>query len=235
MHNVEIKQDIIDRILYRRGRVHMFDSFPADKTAMVVIDMQNFFCEPNTPTGAQVERPVTQEIVPALNELAAGVRQAGSKVIWVRFEIDQNVGATNWDIWFKYIVGDPEKIEQIKKLLEPGGHGTKLWHALDVQPEDWHIVKNRYSALTPGSSSLERLLRSAGIENIILTGTGTHVCVESTGRDAMALDYKVVMVSDCCAAHSDAEHLATLETFIQQFGDVMTKDEVLAILRGRKN
>ena len=131
--------------------------------------------------------------------------------------------------------GDPEKIEQVKKLLEPGGHGTKLWHALDVQPEDWHIVKNRYSALTPGSSSLERLLRGSGIENIILTGTGTHVCVESTGRDAMALDYKVVMVSDCCAAHSDGEHLATLETFIQQFGDVMTKDEVLAILRGRKN
>jgi ureidoacrylate peracid hydrolase len=47
----------------------------------------------------------------------------------------------------------------------------------------------------------------------------------------MMLDFKVVMVSDCCAALSDDEHLATLETFIQQFGDVMTGREVLKALK----
>lgn len=235
MHDITIRQEIIDRVIARRGRAHVFDSFEVDQTALVVIDMQNFFCEPLGPTGAPVERPVAQDIVPALNELATGVRKAGSPVVWVSFEIDHRDDATNWDVWFKYIVGDPEKIEKVKKLLEPGGHGTKLWPALDVRPEDWRVVKNRYSAFTAGSSPLERLLRSRGIENIILAGTGTHVCVESTGRDAMALDFKVVMVSDCCAAHSDHEHLAALETFIQQFGDVMTKDEVLAMLGRRRN
>jgi nicotinamidase-related amidase len=58
-------------------------------------------------------------------------------------------------------------------------------------------------------------------------GTKTNVCCESTGRDAMMLDFKVVMVSDCCAALSDDEHLATLETFIQQFGDVMSWKDVV--------
>jgi ureidoacrylate peracid hydrolase len=46
----------------------------------------------------------------------------------------------------------------------------------------------------------------------------------------MMLDFKTVMLSDCCAALSDDEHRATLETFIQQFGDVMTGDEVLAAI-----
>ncbi|MBT7294315.1 MAG: isochorismatase family protein, partial [Rhodospirillaceae bacterium] len=60
----------------------------------------------------------------------------------------------------------------------------------------------------------------------------TNVCCESTARDAMMLDFKTVMLSDCCAALSDDEHRATLETFIQQFGDVMTADEALAALGG---
>ena len=50
----------------------------------------------------------------------------------------------------------------------------------------------------------------------------------------MALDFKVALVSDACAASSDREHLGTLETFVQQFGDVLTKDEVLEIV-GRKS
>jgi ureidoacrylate peracid hydrolase len=56
------------------------------------------------------------------------------------------------------------------------------------------------------------------------------VCCDSTARDAMMLDFKSVLLSDCCAALSDDEHLASLETFIQQFGDVMTADEALARL-----
>ena len=58
---------------------------------------------------------------------------------------------------------------------------------------------------------------------------------EATGRDAMMLDFRVVMVLDCLAALSDDEHRASLETFIQQFGDVMTADEVLAVLNARPN
>jgi ureidoacrylate peracid hydrolase len=59
------------------------------------------------------------------------------------------------------------------------------------------------------------------------------VCCEATGRDAMMLDFNVVMVSDCLAALSDEEHRATLETMIQQFGDVMTAGEVLDVLSPR--
>jgi nicotinamidase-related amidase len=101
---------------------------------------------------------------------------------------------------------------------------------MQVDPADVLLMKNRYSALIPGSSALERVLRSLGIENVLVAGTKTNVCCDSTARDAMMLDFKSVMLSDCCAALSDDEHLGSLETFIQQFGDVMTADEALARL-----
>ena len=99
-----------------------------------------------------------------------------------------------------------------------------------MQGDDLHIFKNRYSALIPGSSSLERILRSRGIQNILIAGTKTNVCCEATGRDAMMLDFNTVMVSDCLAALSDEEHLASLETFIQQFGDVYTHAEAIELV-----
>ena len=74
-----------------------------------------------------------------------------------------------------------------------------------------------------------------GIENVLIAGTKTNICCESTGRDAMMLDFKVVMVEDCCAALSDDEHRSALENMIQQFGDVMTTDEVITVLKNRAN
>ena len=82
-----------------------------------------------------------------------------------------------------------------------------------------------------GSSGLERLLRSLDIDTVLIAGTKTNVCCEATARDAMMLDFKVVMVSDCCAALSDEEHRSALENIIQQFGDVMTGEEVVERLR----
>ena len=116
------------------------------------------------------------------------------------------------------------------KSLSPDGDGQTVWPEMSVEPGDRHIQKNRYSALIAGSSQLERILRSHGITNILITGTKTDVCCEGTARDAMMLDFNVVMVSDCLAALSDDEHRAALETVIQNFGDVMTTAEVLSVL-----
>ncbi len=97
------------------------------------------------------------------------------------------------------------------------------------------MLKNRYSAFIPGSSPIERILRGMGIDTILIAGTKTNVCCKSTARDAMMLDFKVIMVEDCCAALSDDEHRSALENIIQQFGDVMTASEVLVRLRFREN
>ncbi|HET7201144.1 MAG TPA: isochorismatase family protein, partial [Burkholderiales bacterium] len=85
-------------------------------------------------------------------------------------------------------------------------------------------------ALIQGSSGLLKILRERNIDTLLIAGTKTNVCCECTARDAMMLDFKVVILSDCTAALSDEEHLATLENAIQQFGDVLTAEEALALL-----
>ena len=143
-------------------------------------------------------------------------------------------GGSDWSMFFENFVAADVRQRTIESLA-PTAPGQKVWRDMRVDPGDVHVVKNRYSALIPGSSNLERVLRGLGIENLLVAGTKTNVCCEATGRDAMMMDFRVVMVSDCLAALSDDEHRASLETFIQQFGDVMTSEEVVAVLSARPN
>ena len=225
MHDIEIRQEVIDRVMARRSRFHLFDRLEPTKTALVVIDMQNTFLRP----GAPVEVPKGRDIVPNINRLSAALRELGVQVIWVTHANSSPGGKSDWSGFFENFVADELRSKTIAGL-EPGADGQKIWPELEVAPADTKLFKNRYSALISGASSLERQLRSQGIDTVMIAGTKTNVCCESTARDAMMLDFKTVMLSDCCAALSDEEHRATLETFIQQFGDVMTADEVLAAL-----
>jgi ureidoacrylate peracid hydrolase len=192
--------------------------------------MQSAFVEPGSPA----EVPASRGVVANINRLAAGMRKIGATVIWVTHANIHTKAGSDWDMFFDNFVAAEVRARTIESLA-PTAPGQKVWHEMHVDPADVLLVKNRYSALIPGSSTLERVLRSLGIENVLVAGTKTNVCCEATGRDAMMLDFRVVMVSDCLAALSDDEHRATLETFIQQFGDVMTADEVLAVLNARAN
>ena len=112
--------------------------------------------------------------------------------------------------------------------LSAGSDLQKLFPELEVETGDLRLAKNRYSAFI--KNDFEQELKQRGIDTLLIAGTKTNVCCECTARDAMMLDYKVVLLSDCTAALSDDEHRATLENVIQQFGDVLTADEVLALL-----
>jgi ureidoacrylate peracid hydrolase len=228
MHKVTVRQEIIDRVLARRGRYHWFEDIDPRRTALVVIDMQELFCAP----GGAAEVAVSREIVPPINQFAGELRKLGVPVIWVLHANAQSSGRSDWELFFNYVVANDVRQKTLESLA-PGRQ--KVWSGLTVDSNDMTIIKNRYSALVSGSSNLERLLRSLGIETILIAGTKTNVCCEATARDAMMLDFKVVMVSDCCAALSDDEHRSALENMIQQFGDVMTTDEVLDRLRRQSN
>jgi ureidoacrylate peracid hydrolase len=221
MHSVEIRPEIVERVVARRGRLHLFERLEAKRTALLVIDMQNAFLAP----GAAIEVPKAREIVPSINRLAAGLRQRGATVIWVMHENRRD--GSDWDGFFGAFVSDRAKAAG---ALSGGSETQALWPKLDTAPADLRVSKNRYSAFIGSSSSLEKTLKARGVDTLLLAGTKTNVCVESTARDAMMLDFKVVLLSDCTAALSDAEHLATLENVIQQFGDVRSAEAALALL-----
>jgi ureidoacrylate peracid hydrolase len=221
MSKAEIRQSIVDRVVARRGKLHLFDSLDPKKTALLVIDMQNAFVAP----GAPVEVPAARDIVPAINRLAAELRRRGVPVVWVQHE--NRPGGSDWDGFFGRFVA-PESRAKAAAALTAGSPMQTLWRELDVARGDLRVAKNRYSPFIAGSSNLRSLLE--GKDTLLIAGTKTNVCCECTARDAMMLDYKVVMLSDCTAALSDDEHRATLENMIQQFGDVLTADEALALL-----
>ncbi len=227
LHNVSIRQHIVDRVLARRGKLHWFDRLNPASTALVVIDMQETFCAPDSPA----EVAGSREIGPAINVLTQKLRPLGVPVIWVLHANTHRNGRSDWELFFNHVVSDEVRLRTIESL-SPGRQ--KVWEGLEQGNNDITVVKNRYSALITGSSTLERVLRNQGIDTLLIAGTKTNVCCEATARDAMMLDFRTVILSDCCAALSDEEHLATLETFIQQFGDVMTADEALAALEQHK-
>jgi len=228
MHPVSVRPEIIERVLARRGRIDWFDRLDPARTALVVIDMQTAFCAP----GAPAEVPLARAIVPPINTLTRALRELGCPVIWVLHANTSRSGRSDWELFFNHVVSEKVR-DQTMAALAPGQQ--TVWAELDVSPEDHTVIKNRYSALIAGSSQLERLLRSLGIDTVLIAGTKTNVCCESTARDAMMLDFKTVILSDCCAALSDDEHRATLETILQQFGDVSTADEVLRKLTASGN
>ena len=109
-------------------------------------------------------------------------------------------------------------------------HGFALWPGLDVKPDDLIVDKTRFGAFVPGSSELHEILQARGIDTLIITGTATNVCCESTARDAMQMNYKVIFVADGNATNTDAEHNATLNNMAALFADVMTTQELVGFL-----
>lgn len=223
MHKIAISEATLARMKVRMGKLHPFDAIDPGKTALVVIDMQNYFVKP----GHQSEIPAAREIVPNINRLAAELRRRGGHVVWVRNGTTDT--RQSWSNYHDYLQ-TPERAERRYEAMEIGADGYDYWHLNDIHPEDAQITKKRYSAFIQGSSDIERHLRDHGIDTLLITGTATKVCCESSARDAMMLNFKVIMVADGLATHSDEEHNATLSNFYGQFGDVQTVEEVLQSL-----
>jgi len=222
MHPTQLPPHVIDRIVFRRGRLHGFEGVDAAKTALVVVDMQNVFCA----EGAAVEVPTAREIVPNINRLARATRATGGLVAWVQMTVARR---EEWALVLDNLL-TPATAERVLEGVKPGSEGHALWPAMEPDPSDLYIAKNRYSAFLPSSSGIAQELRGRGVENVIITGTLTNVCCESSARDAAMQDFRTFMISDANAARTDEEHMATLVNFIQTFGDVRSTDEMIALL-----
>ena len=211
---------IEERVLARQGVLHPYDTLDAATTAFVVVDLQNYYTQP----GYQGECAPARAIFDKVNQLAAALRAQGGKVIWIKTSAD---GADQfWSHHHRHML-TPER--SARRLLELGsGHaGFAMPPALDVQAGDLTVVKRCYSALAPGASDLDAVLKAHGVRTVLVGGTVTNVCCESTARDAMMLDYATVMVDDALAAVTPHEHVNSLNNWMLFFGDVLTVDEVV--------
>jgi ureidoacrylate peracid hydrolase len=225
MHKVSIPQSVIDRVIARHGREHVHDDLVPARTALIVVDMQNAFMLPEV---AHSPCLMAQEIVSNINRLARTVRETGGVVVWIKTTYTDET-LESWSTLYGMI--GPEGTKKRARALAAGSKGHELWRELDVQPQDLLVEKKRYSAFIQGSSDLAAILRERGLDTLLIAGTVTNVCCESTARDAMMLNFKTIMVTDGNAALTDEFHNASLIGFYLTFGDIMSTDYVIACLR----
>src|SRR6202023_2565684 len=202
MHKIAIPSYAIERALARRGRLHPFEDLDPARTALVVVDLQNGLMVPGQPA----EIAQAREIVPNVNRLAGATRAAGGTVVWIQNTITPE-SEVSWSVWL-------------------GNFADADWG-----PGDLTVHKTRFSAFIQGASDLDAMLCARGIDTLIIVGTATNVCCESTARDAMMLNYKVFFVSDANACRTDEEHNATLAIMMIMFADVRSTDEMIALLQ----
>lgn len=217
LHDWSIEPREYARHEERRGRRHAFEQLDPHRTALVVVDMVEFFVEQN---------PYACGIVDNIERLAGALRSAGGVVAWVLPSAEPLPPAR------AEFLG-PTIVERYRSSGGTGPLRDRLWHELHVEDADLLVEKSSSSAFFPGHCDLEGRLDRLGVDTVLVAGTVANVCCESTARDASTLGYRVVMVADANAAMRDRDLNATLHTIYRSFGDVRPTDALIALLAAR--
>lgn len=199
----------------------LFDRIKTLKTTLIVVDVQNDFCHSK---GAFSKRNVDQShihtIMPQLIFLIKKCRKFNLPIIFVRTIHDS---WTNSPSWLGRMEGMAEKIP----ICFPDSWGAKFYK-VKPRESDCIVTKHRYTAFL--GTDLDLILRSKGIEVILICGVVTNVCVETTARDGFNLNYHVIIVEDCCGAFSPEEHAAALNNISKYFGIVTDSKALIKIM-----
>ena len=181
--------------------------------ALVVVDMINEFCKP----GGKMVLPGYEKLIPHQRALIAAARTAGMPVIFVA---DSHRKGMRRD----------------REFLKRTVHGEENTWATRVVDEiapgeaDITVIKHRYSAFF--QTDLDLVLKDMMIDQILVCGVVTNICVRSTVHDGFFLGYDVVVPHDACAATSSREQESTLYDIATHFGTVAPTEEVTAAIAG---
>lgn len=218
-HKVELPEWAI-----ARGRqLNDFGTLDPKHTALVVVDMQNVFMEADEVFG----NPYALGIVDAVNRVVGGLRAAGALVVWTRQTVaaEPRLAMPPW----QYDLSNPAVREAVETMAA-GTRSHALHGSLAVHGGDVVIDKYRYGAFSCPAGALKRVLEANEIHTLVIVGTLTNCCCDSTAREANMLGYRVFFLSDATATRTDEEHNAALLCIRLSFADVRTVSELLDLL-----
>jgi nicotinamidase-related amidase len=214
----------LPRWAIERGRAsNSFNAIDPVQTALVIIDMQSAFVAEGEVFGNLHAR----DIVEPVNRLAMAMRAAGATIIWTRQTVSDMppLAMPDW----QYDLSAPI-VRRAVETMRPGQTAHALYPAMAAEPGDLLLDKYRYGAFMCPAGALQAALLPRNIALLVVVGTLTNVCVESTARDGNMLGYKVIVVSDATAAITDEEQDAALLNLRLNFADVKDMAAVLALL-----
>ena len=200
------------------------------KTALLVFDMMNDFIKPGFPR----ENPAIREnLVPQLKKLIEHCRSKGIPIIYVCHA--HRRGGSDMGIMAETIPG----VREGESFVQ-GTEGVEVYDEIKPQEGDIVIEKHRYSAFR--GTDLDLMLRSMGLDTLIVTGHSTNIGCETTARDATDMDYKVIFPSDGTIARDlpdmgwgpipkEEIRRVVLSTLAYRFAMVLAIDELISKLQ----
>lgn len=204
------------------------------KAAVVVIDMQNDFCDPEGATARYFFGDMTrnQSVAPPINEFLDAARAAGIPVVHVKTETTEETASQAQVNKAKALAALGIQDFLVTNMCGKGTWGAEFW-GVEPAPGEPVVVKHWYSAFA--DTRLDLVLRTLEVQTVILCGVTANVCVESTARDALFRDYNVVVARDLVGwiPSDDAMAEATFNNLAIYFGYVCTSDDVLECWESR--
>lgn len=195
--------------------MQLHDRVDPTHTALLVIDVQNDFCHPDGHHSCRgADLSTTDSMLPKLEQLIYQARKFGVKPIFIYASHDDWTNSKSW-----LDRNNPNG------NCAPGSWGMDTYR-LQVTEKDGRVIKHRYNAFI--GTELDMILRSNEIQNVIVTGVATDVCVDSTARHASMIDYFVTVPKDCCATFSpQRDHEAALRLLEDRFAMITTSDDII--------
>lgn len=184
----------------------------AKRAAVIVVDMVNDFCKPG---GAMVLPGYERLVAPQL-EIVEAARASGAPVVWVHDEHRRNMRR------------DREWVKRTPHCVE-GTWGTEIIEELGARDDEIHINKRRYSSFF--GTDLDVTLKDMLVDQIVVLGVVTNICVRSTVHDGFFLGYEIVVPHDACAATGPREQESSLYDIATHFGVVSDAATVAKALR----
>jgi isochorismate hydrolase len=191
-----------------RARAHKFSPMAS---ALLVVDMQRYFLE----RASHAFLPSSELILGNVESLVAEYRAKSLPIIFTRHAIlpDEDPGAMGR--WWRDRIRDEDPMSQIVPSLRP-------------TDEEIVLRKSRYNAFA--GTDLDARLQRLEVKHLLITGVMTHLCCETTARDAFTRDFDVFVVIDGMASSSEDLHISSLKTMADGFAIPVTTEEALGWL-----
>jgi ureidoacrylate peracid hydrolase len=193
--------------------------------ALLIIDMQNDYLHDDGVLGREGrDLSLCRVAVEPVAKLVAAARRNKVQVIFIR---NWHSAESDSEVWLECSnrrhPGGP-------RSAEAGTWGAEWYAPLVPEPGDLQVKKTRYDAFL--KTGLDEELQARGIRSVIICGTTTNVCVESTARAAHMRDYYLIVPNDGCAAPDPELHKNTLVNIDRQFGVVVPSAAIVGIWDG---